>query len=347
MPDMKQSKDTTTTSKDSALTTSIKHSNKTSKSKNSYEGLRRLANLVDTYTENLPVNNNNNVLAYIDPSILLEAIVDSDVPDDRSIKNNRSDKSHLTAETNLQLLEDATVPLDYSEGFPTANAEPFWQRLDCEPLKYYKLFKHYRNQIKYKATRSFGITSEELEVPNQLIKLVSNIYQWNYRLQAFDQYRELKKNAQRKRKIEEMENEHHSTAKMVFKMCKEFIQNNQDKMSPNTALKWFKYAAQLQRLSVGLNPDDPSDPNKPNSLSQTLVVNNNEKSKGNKSSSGGMMDSEEKEKLQTVIDVLKNAGALDPEQEQQEQAQKQEQQKQRKPYDLDEINFTGDRGNMK
>lgn len=279
--------------------------------------LQELADRVDQLSTSIPINQQTGeLLAYVDPSIVTEEL--NDEYHYKSLTGNTRNKlKEVNQNNSLQVLEKATVPLDYSEGYPTVDGYPFWERLDGEPQEYYHMFKYYRDTILRGEVRTFAATARQFDVKPSLISALRTIYQWEKRVEAFDQKRKIEREMQRAHYIKELEDEHHKAAKRVFNKCLDYFEHFKNKMDPNTALKWFKTATELSRLSLGLSPKKP-DAEAVKNLQQTLVQinqNNTDASTQNTlhavaqgTSSGDKK--KEAEHMQEVIDILSDTGLL-------------------------------------
>jgi hypothetical protein len=183
----------------------------------------------------------------------------------------------LTAESTQLLIPDSAVMnIDYSEGYPVIETTqfPIWDRLSSEPTPYYKCFSVYL-ALKYNqgfGTRSLQQTHKLTKIPITTLSRLSKIFHWKIRSTAYDMYRDFLREQQRNYEIVRMQGVHQKTAKELFQMCAEYIQSNVNELTPATALKWFEAAVKLERLSLGLNPDEPVEGGKNNSSNNNTTI---------------------------------------------------------------------------
>jgi len=226
------------------------------------------------------------------------------------------------AKTPEQLIEappdGLVVPLSYVEGFPTIDGIPFWERLDGEPIPFYNGFKTYRD-MPYKLVAS----SEKGKIPLvqgrsvrevamrvgenvDVVHSLSLCYHWKARCEAYDAFYQLSVELTRTQLALQMEHMHQKTARELFEMCAEYMQNNKEKLTPTTALKWLDFSTQLERISLGLPPDKPSG-DAPSSTGTTVHVNT--MNVQNNNTPVTVKDS--KERITNILSILHEAGAID------------------------------------
>ena len=179
--------------------------------------LKTLGTIIKNLQESVPkiqIKNREMPLFYIDPQIVLNYLT-----------NNKSEEDNITQIPD-RVINDATVTIDYLEDVPVANGLPFWERIDCEPVAYYKLFKLYRDQKEGKKgrnQRSFENLKETTGIPESAIHALSNVYHWQYRVKAYDLFKENTIELEKQKIIKSMENDHIGAAKKVFARCMEYL----------------------------------------------------------------------------------------------------------------------------
>lgn len=198
----------------------------------------------------IPAGNYQLPKTYIDPNLLRCKYIDY------------LGKEVITADTFTEDdLMTCIVPLDYSEGFPTVDGLPFWERLDGETIDDYKLFKTYR-EMKYNTVqekRSLVKTSEVTGVPVKVLKVIQRTQHWLDRVTAYDIYKdnelEMEKQIQR-RKLQEG---HVSKATELLEMAFTQLMNHPEALDSKEAINLFEKCVHISRVSVGLYKDKPGE----------------------------------------------------------------------------------------
>ena len=214
--------------------------------------------------------------------------------------------------------DGAIIRLDYSEGFPTVQGLPFWERLDGEPLPYYKIFKVYRDmELTTEGKRSFQKAAQRARIPVRVVEILSKVYHWRSRVKAFDLYRAIEQQQIRNTMIRDMETTHGKAAKTIFERCNSFLEDNAELLDPKTALAWLETAVKLQRLSLGLHPDKPSTPGESSDgrghapiYVNTMIANSGDgDNQGLPAQPDQGKDGEEK-RVREILEILHGAGVL-------------------------------------
>jgi hypothetical protein len=245
--------------------------------------------------------------SYIDPSIILEFVA-----------SNKDEP--LTS----QQISQATIDIDYIEGLPVINGLPFWERLDCEPLDYYNLFKLYRNQKEQSSdfTRSFEnlISQANTNLTLGYIAAVAKIYHWRDRIKAYDQYRNLLVENEKENLTKIMNGRHQKTAEKMWTLCEQYLTDladNKDKLltfKPSEFKALLIEARKLERLSLGLPGDRPpqekQSPTQNTEITNIKIENKTQVNTENKTQTINLPQDEKVKYLQEIIDVLHNANAL-------------------------------------
>jgi hypothetical protein len=135
--------------------------------------LHDLGHLVSGVQSEVQCTPNNLPMYYTDPQIILEDMVSN-----RLVDNNVDPDTK-----NLALTQ-----IDFLDGLPIVNGLPFWERLDCEPLNYYRLFKTYRDEKLTESKRSFQKLEKDTNTGLSYLYALSKIYHWQSRIRAFDIY---------------------------------------------------------------------------------------------------------------------------------------------------------------
>lgn len=278
--------------------------------------LRNLASIISGLQKAITLTEQELPVAYIDSQVVWEYITDT-----------QYQKGETINDIPYNIVNEATTTLDYLESTPIVKGLYFWEKLDCEPLEYYRLFKTYRdiNPITNDTKRSFEKLAVETNTDIAYIYEYSKIYHWRQRTKSFDLYQKQIIGEERNRLTKIMENNHHKAANKIFDIASTYLDTLNSsgliaQASPKEILGWAEFAVKLERLSLGLNPDKPdnlednknNNNSKPVTQNQTNIVSiNSTQNILDKDAEGNILDVAEKAKyLQDVINALTNAKAL-------------------------------------
>lgn len=208
-----------------------------------------------------------------------------------------------------ELLE-ATIPLSYLEGFPTVDGVPFWERLENESLDYYRLFKTYRDMKETKGVRSLPAAAKLANVNPNVLQRIGAMYHWALRCKTYDAYQLQELEQYRVRKIEKLQNHHYENAEEMMRIAMRQLKNQQELMEPKDAIKLAQTAAELARLSLGLNPKKPeSEVQAMNAAGTQPLIQINNTGGGGDSGRGESAN----ERVSSILTVLAQSGALQQE----------------------------------
>lgn len=221
------------------------------------------------------------------------------------------------------VLTKATIQFEYIDGIPAVNGLPFWERIDCEDLDFYRLFKIYREQ-KYTAInkvaddgtpirryqRSFENLKETTGLSRKALYAISKVYHWQNRASMYDSFRIDFIAKEKDRMITLMETKHQTAAETIFEKCVKYFtdmdQKKFDKVSPKDILSLFSEGYKLQRLSLGLPGDKPK-PDKEKTTSAQVINIKSESKTLNLNTAKGINDGDY---MQQMVDILSDANAL-------------------------------------
>lgn len=148
------------------------------------------------------------------------------------------------------LLDAATVPLSYDEGYPVLpNGQPFWGRLEFESPEAYSAFTTYLNLGG--ARQLSSLVAYDIGTLNEYFYQ----YYWGFRVKAFDLYRVAH---HQKLKLERMlsaENKHFEVAGRMLQKIEAYLEStvlDDDTMTPDKAILILEKLVKIQRVSVGL-----------------------------------------------------------------------------------------------
>ncbi len=252
--------------------------------------------------------------SYIDANVILEYLTE--------VTKNDEDPNVVPE----RVLNQATVTIEYIDSIPAVNGLPLWERLDCEPLDFYDIFKLYREQkyigvskhkpeetgsdeglvvdARRRYQRSFENLIETTGLTRKALYAISKVYHWQMRANLYDSYRKNFIELENNRMITLMETKHQSAAKKIFEKCVKYFEdigeNELKKLSPKDVLSWWTEASKLERLSRGL-PGDKIAIEKRQTVNITKI--------DNKTLNLNVPKPDNKY-LQKLVNVLGKAGAL-------------------------------------
>lgn len=262
--------------------------------------LSNLGGLIRAIQKTVPKDGGNFPLYYVDPRVILEYL---------TTENFSIEKLEDIPQ---RIISDSMVIIEWDDGIPIVEGYPIWEKLDCEPMPEYKLFKLYRESIKVGDTsrRSFENLSKTQDIKVRALYALSKVYHWRLRVKAFDLYRFEILEAEKNNIIKNMETTHRQAAENIFGKCVKYFEGLSEeelkKVSPKDMLSYFKEGIKLWRMSLGM-------PDKIVSKEETKKSEKIERIEIGKIESRTLNINEpqkKKEYLQDVIDILDSAGAL-------------------------------------
>jgi len=262
---------------------------------------------------------NTNLEFYVDAQVILDYLTDLTKAGDDP--NELPDK----------VINQAMVPIDWLDGVPIVDGLPVWERLDCEPLGFYHLFKIYRNQkmvgiekvgtektgteknnedssetVRY--ARSFENLKEATRLPIKGLYAISWVYHWQMRAQFYDRFKEDLLEKERNRLITLMENKHRDAADKIFEKCMKYLtdldKSKLEKVNPKQMLDWLEFAVKMDRLALGIPADKPLTKDDKAKIEQTVKIGKMENKTLNISGADGG------KYLQELVNILEEAKAL-------------------------------------
>jgi len=260
--------------------------------------LANLGQIIRNLQETVPKNKDGEPLYYIEAQIILEYLTTEglqagDIPE--------------------RVISDSMIEIDWQDGIPIVSGLPIWERLDCEPVIEYKLFKEYRDNIKTNdiAKRSFENIKEATGISVKALYAVSKVYHWRLRVNAFDKYRKWLVEDERKNLVKMMETNHRQAAETVFEKCIDYFgtlnEEQLKKITPKDMLGYFKEAVRLWRLSLGLPADKPATKEDRTKIEKIVAITD---SKTININQGKEKEVHKNEYLQNLINILDAAKAL-------------------------------------
>lgn len=197
--------------------------------------------LIIGLTKNLPVNEFNLPIYLYRPDL-----IDITVAQTSSIDE---DYAPLT-----EMLRNAEVPLDYSEGFPAIESgTPIWGRLPFEEDIAFNAFLQYLDQP---GTRMISLLDS---YPPEDIRSWPALNYWQTRALAYDMYKVVHHHRLREHRILKLNDRHYIEAEKAFdKLAKALGDKLNDQealkeMTPNEMIKAMESVVKIQRMAAGLS----------------------------------------------------------------------------------------------
>lgn len=208
----------------------------------------RLGDFVQYFQVGVPVNSSGIPKVYIDPTQLLPHLINIDTPDALSD----------------EIVDNAKIAINFDDGMPTIDGIPFWERLEGEPIPYYKMFKEYR-ELKYvdiankgvSLTRSIAKLAENSGMSGKQLNALAKVFHWQSRVKAYDYFKEYERQLTRQRDVELLECKHAKISNQLLDQAVEYLLGHPEQLSPKVAIDLATLAMKSGRISVGLNPDKP------------------------------------------------------------------------------------------
>jgi len=273
----------------------------------------KLGELVQYFQMGIP-KNDNFPRAYVDPTQIMPHLLEVNSPDDLAD----------------DVIEMAKIAIDFEDGLPTVDGIPFWERLEGEPIPYYKMYKEYR-EMKYLTTgtetfsRSIAKLAETSGMSGKQLNALARVYHWQIRVKAYDRYKEIEKQLCKQNAVEHLESKHAKISNDLLDQAVLYLTTHPEQLNPKVAIDLAKLAMDAGRLSLGLNPDKPgsSEGSASNGGARINIVNQNTSVGDNSSMEqvnmvDGLSDVERKTKensqdvthLQSILHVLNASGAF-------------------------------------
>ena len=209
------------------------------------------------------------------------------------------------------------LPVIIQEGIPTINAIPIWERIEGEPTEAYEIFKQYRMMKALNKTRTMYNLSLLTNVPVSHLETMRHLFNWNYRIQAFDAYTAAERQLMLEQYRVEIEGKHLKIANKLAEQAFNYFKENESMITPKVALQMLDWAVKLERITTGLNPDGKGTINGSERIQ--LNVQNNIANTGDNTTSSSTSNKteveqteEDKDRLATMVNILNEIGVLTP-----------------------------------
>lgn len=276
----------------------------------------KLGELVQYFQAGIMTNRDNVPVAYIDPTVIAPLLLEADSPDDIPDA----------------VVKEATIPVEFDEGFPTIGGIPLWERLDGEPIPYYKLFKQYRDMkyLNVATQRSIARVGEVTLMPGRHLNALARVYHWQLRAKAYDVYKEIERQLARHAAAEQLESRHAKVSSRLLDQAVAYLETHPEQMNTKSAIQLVELAMRSGRLALGLNPDKPGSGNNQGSdsggHSTNITIANNTGSgamlvsggvpgggggRGSLGHTNGAGEAKDTQHLRDILNVLSRSGAFE------------------------------------
>lgn len=210
-------------------------------SQGQFDVQRKLGNFVQYFQVNLPTNSYGVPLKLINPVYIAEHILNCETTDDMDD----------------DIVEAAELSIDFEDGMPIVEGVPLWERLDGEPIDYYKLFKSYRDELYVSGARAVAKVAQTFGVLGRNVSALAKVFHWQLRCRAYDLFRKLEADRKRQYAIELLETKHSKAADKMMEQALEYMESHPEQMNHKHAIAMMQLAMKAGRLALGLNPEKP------------------------------------------------------------------------------------------
>ncbi|MBQ8997731.1 MAG: hypothetical protein IJ086_03430 [Clostridium sp.] len=207
------------------------------------------------------------------------------------------------------------LPVIIQEGIPTVNSIPIWERIEGEPTEAYEVFKQYRMLKMNNKPRTMYNLSLLTNIPVAHLETMRHLFNWNYRVQAFDAYISAERQLMLEQYRVEIEGKHLKMANKLAEQAFSYFEENESMITPKVALQMLDWAVKLERITTGLNPAERGTINGSERIQ--LNVQNNVTSGGDNTSTSVTTNKteveqveEDKDRLATMVNILSEIGVL-------------------------------------
>ncbi|TXH42032.1 MAG: hypothetical protein E6Q97_36445 [Desulfurellales bacterium] len=151
-----------------------------------------------------------------------------------------------------EMLETATIYLEYFQGFPTfKDGNPVWAQMGHEPQESFEAFMYY---LEMEGARSLNLMTA---FPLSKLNDWYYCYFWAARAKAHDMYRIAHHSRLREQRIFKTENSHYLEAERLFgqlsKLLNTLSPDRWAEVDPPQLVSMLDRVAKLQRISAGLD----------------------------------------------------------------------------------------------
>lgn len=263
-----------------------------------YSIQKRLGDFVQFFQVGFPTNSLGVPSKLVLPAPLLENLLDyentDDVPD--------------------EVLEIATVAIEYHDGIPTVDGLPIWEKLEGETIPHYNLFKEYRDMIALHGTRSMVKVADNHQILSKYVSALAKVYNWSLRCKVYDAIKSIEAERKRQYQIEKLSNRHSEVAAKMLEQGMEYLEAHPEQMNPKLALQMVETAMKAGRLALGLSGDKPGAEGAATNInihqSAGFATGGGEVEMTQQGSQGGAKQADT-DYLQSILHVLDTSGAFE------------------------------------
>lgn len=257
--------------------------------------LVNLGQIIKKIQDNVPETAEKLPIYYVDASIILDYLT----------------TNSPTEEIPDRVVNDSLVAIDWLEEVPIVNGLPIWERLDCEPITEYRLFKIYRDSTnKGTSRRSFENLEKVTGISTRALYAVSKVYHWQMRVKTYDMFKIDLIEKEKIKLIRLMETTHRVSAENIFEKCityfKGLTKTQLAKVNPKDMLGWYTEAMKANRLALGLSGDKPVNTEDRIKIDKLVNITHTD----NKTLNIGKDGEGTNKYLQEMVDILSSANAL-------------------------------------
>lgn len=172
-----------------------------------------------------------------------------------------------TPEERNAILQAASIPLNYNEGYPTLpDGETFWSKLSFEPELQYQLFVKYCQlpELNPEApVRDFSSFGDSMKISAAQLIEYANIFCWRFRAKAYDLFQVATHRKSKEQKARNVEQEHYKIANEFLnestKTLKVMMANPEDYgVKMRDVVNLMSKMMDIQRLSTNLGTSSGS-----------------------------------------------------------------------------------------
>ena len=152
-------------------------------------------------------------------------------------------------------------------------------------------------------------------IPVAHLETMRHLFNWNYRVQAFDAYMSAERQLMLEQYRVEIEGKHLKMANKLAQQAFTYFEENESMITPKVALQMLDWAVKLERITTGLNPGERGTINGSERIQ--LNVQNNVTSGGDNTTTSVTTSKteveqveEDKDRLATMVNILSEIGVL-------------------------------------
>lgn len=207
-----------------------------------YKIMRNLAQLVQFFQTEYSGGMGTSAKSLILPSTIMpycESANTDDVPDD--------------------VIATAQAPIVYYDDVPCISGVPVYERLEGEPIPYYKVFQVYRDMKTTNSRRSLAKVHEITGLDMGILNLLNRTYHWQYRVVPFDEQLAHERAWKRQKAAEQVDGLLSTQGKNMLELAFSYLENHEEQLDPKTAIELIKIITPITRVATGLPKEAPEE----------------------------------------------------------------------------------------